>query len=207
MRLAYCVGAVLTSAAFSACTSVSPQLQPVTGDLAKTQHFYGLFDITPPQSEGWYLVQNGRGELAYGKPKNVAQDSYVLSSSAARTDRKFASATDFLEFAKIARANDNDPRRFEMLSYSENISKARHEICTEFHFKAKDKRISKQGRDVFMEAKGLSCVHPQAPILVTVQYSERSDSPFQNQDFISEGETFLSSLVIHGGPVWAAKDQ
>lgn len=207
MKAISCGGAVLAAIALTACTSMNPQLRPVTGDLAKTQQFYGLFDITPPQSEGWYLMQNSQGQLAYGKPKKVEKDTYVLVSTVTGTTKEFVSGEDFLEFIKIERAKDNDPQRFEMVTYSENLSKSRSEMCTDFHVKAKDKHLSNSRREIFLEMKGISCAHPSAPLVIHVFYSERSDSSFQNQDFVSDGEAFISSLVINAAPVSTARKE
>lgn len=180
----------------SACT---PTLQPrpVSGELAKTQEFLGLFEITPPQGSDWYEIQRAKGVLTYGKKLEVPNHTFIASVHVYDTDRKFGSESEFLMFIKNARAKDTNPDRFNILRHDEILDKTKAPFCTRFQMKAEDGAASKTtGFLSILEARGFSCLHPRAPKIVTIEYSERSASPMKNEALIAEGERFISSLEI-----------
>lgn len=188
----------LASLLMSACATINePKL--VTGRLARTQQFSGIFEVTPPRDSDWYEIQRTKtGLLAYGKKLESANHTFIASVRVFDNTRSFASANDFLAFIKQARANDNNPSRFSLLIHDESIDNTKLAYCTKFHLKAEDKVASKtSGTLSILESKGYSCLHPTKPHIITVEYSERGGAPFKNTALLVEGEAFINSLVLN----------
>lgn len=182
--------------ALSACTPTM-QPRPVTGELARTQYLLGLYEISPPRGSDWYEMPRAKGFLAYGKKLETKNRTFAASVHVHDVSVRFASESDFLAFVKSTRASDTDPDRFDQLLHDEKLDGSKAPFCTRFHLKAEDKVVSKSsGIPSFLEAKGFSCLHPNKQKIVTVEYSERAPSPFQDPILLAEGEHFINSLVI-----------
>lgn len=187
--------AALISILVSACAPLQPK--PISGEDAGIQNYQGLFTIIPPQGENWFEIQRKAGFLAYGKKLESSTHTFIASVHVTRTDKNFPSETDFLSFVKTARANDTNPDRFNVIVYDETLDKSRSAFCTKFHQKSEDKVASKSiGQLSILELKGFSCLHPKQPLIVTIEYSERSSTPFNSDALLKEGEGFINSLVL-----------
>jgi hypothetical protein len=197
MKSGWFVGfVVLVSALSSACVPLS-QPKPISGESAEIQNYLGLFTIIPPQGDNWYETIRKDGVLAYGKKLQSRDDTFIASVHVSSTDKKFTNENDFLAFAKMSRASDTSPDRFKLLVNDESVDRTRSAYCTTFHLRAEDHAASKSaGALKILETKGFTCLHPEEPLIVTVQYSERSGSPFGNATLLSEGEGFINSLEL-----------
>jgi hypothetical protein len=175
------------------------QPKPVTGQLAKTQQFKGIFEITPPHGENWYEIQRtNKGLLAYGKKFESSSNTFIATAHVTDRDRSFTDADEFLAFVKKVRKKDNDPSRYSMLINEESVDNTKASFCTKFHLKAEDKvASSRSGALSILESKGYTCLHPSKPNIITVEYSERGTDPFKNTAAIAEGEAFINSLVLN----------
>lgn len=179
-----CLGFLVLLAMVSAF-ACAPQRQPISGESAGIQNYLGLFTIMPPQGDNWYEIQRQAGLLAYGKKLESSSHTFIASVHVTKTDKNFTNETDFLSFAKTARSNDTNPDRFNMIAHDEALDNSRPTFCTKFHQKAEDKFASKSsGHLIILESKGFTCLHPKQPLIVTIQYSERSSTPFNNDSLL-----------------------
>lgn len=174
-----------------------PQRQPISGESADIQNYLGLFTIMPPQGDNWYELQRQAGLLVYGKKLGSSSHTFIASVHVTKTDIQFTNEADFVSFAKKARSNDTSPDRFNMIVHDEALDSSRSAFCTKFHHKAEDKLASRSsGQLSILESKGFTCLHPKQPLIVTIQYSERSSSPFNNDALLKEGDGFINSLHL-----------
>lgn len=151
----------------------------------------------PPQGDNWYEITRKAGVLAYGKRLQPGNDTFIASAHISETDMRFATENEFLAFAKASRANDTNPDRFNLLVHDEVVDKTRSAYCTRFHLRAEDLVASKtSGTAKILAVKGFTCLHPRDPLVITVQYSERSESPFGDPTLVGEGEGFIDSLAL-----------
>ena len=181
----------------SACAPLNPP-KPLSAESARQEnHFFGLFTIMPPQGDNWYEIVRKAGVLAYKKQLESADHTFIASVQISKTDQSFSNENEFLTFVKIQRASDNSPERFNFLINDEKLDKSRGAYCTQFHQKAEDKAASKSSGSLsILEIKGVSCLHPRQPLIVTVEYSERGNLPFNKPALLNEGEGFVNSLQI-----------
>ncbi len=187
---------ILLSALVSSCAPLNHQ-KPISGESAGIQNYLGLFTIIPPQGDNWYEIQRRAGLLAYGKKLVPANHTFIASVHVSKTDKTFTNENDFLVFVKTSRANDTSPDRFNVLVHDESLDKAQSVYCTKFHLKAEDKTAAKSsGAPSVLESKGFTCLHPKQPLLVTVEYSERTSAPFTDATLRKEGEGFINSLKL-----------
>lgn len=196
MKMKWTIIAIALISIFTtACAALQPK--PISGEDAGIQNYLGLFTIMPPQGENWYEIQRKEGLLAYGKKLEASTHTFIASVQVTRTDKNFASEIDFLSFVKNARATDTNPERFNMLLHDEKVDNSRSAFCTKFHQKAEDKVASKSSGNLsILEIKGFTCLHPKQPLIVTIEYSERSSTPFNNDALLKEGEGFINSLQL-----------
>lgn len=178
-------------------SSCAPLPKPISGKAAGIQNYLGLFTIIPPQGNNWYEIQRRAGLLAYGKKLTAANHTFIASVYVSKTDKIFTNDNDFLTFVKTSRANDTSLDRFNVLVHEENLDRSRTAYCTKFHMKTEDKNAAKSnGALSVLESKGFTCLHPKQPLLVTIEYSERTAAPFTDAALLKEGEGFINSLKL-----------
>ena len=179
----------------TACAPLQPKL--ISGEDAGIQNYLGLFTIMPPQGDNWYEFQRKAGFLAYGKKLESSSHTFIASVHVTKTDKNFTNETDFLSFVKTARTNDTSTDRFNVITYDEALDNSKPKYCTKFHQKVEDKvALKSNGNLSILEIKGFTCLHPKQPLIVTIEYSERGDSPFNNDELLREGEGFINSLQL-----------
>ena len=192
----FSVVVILLSVLASSCAPLNHP-KPIFGESAGIQNYLGLFTIIPPQGDNWYEVQRRAGLLVYSKTLTAPNDTFIASVFVSKTDKTFTHDNDFLSFVKTSRENDTSPDRFNVLVYDESLDKSRAAYCTKFHMKAVDKKATKaSGVLSILESKGFTCLHPRQPLLVTIEYSERSSAPFTDATLLKEGEGFINSLKL-----------
>ena len=160
-------------------------------DQSEPQNFFGIFVIMPPQGQDWYEVLRKGQSLAYGKKLESSRHTFIASVHVSKTDRIFKNEEEFLSFIKDATAKDTDPTRFNVHINKEEINKTYGDYCTKFHLKAEDK-----GKGT-IESNGYRCLHPKHQhLLITIEYSERTDGINVGSEIRNEGEQFINSLKI-----------
>lgn len=185
------------------CASVN-RPKPVTGPLAKTQQFPGkngspVVEFTPPQGANWYETERTKhGLLVYGKKRIDPNNTFVAYAFVADNNRRISDTKEFLSFIKSERAKDKDTSRFNMISDTQSLDETRAGPCVKYQYKAQDMLLTQRMREpIFLAVKGYLCQHPSKPYLITIEYSERSKSPFDDATLVAEGEAFINSLVLN----------
>lgn len=172
--------------------SCAPQqnLRPIENQ-SEPQNFMGLFVIMPPQGNEWYEVVRKSGILAYGKKLESNKHTFIASAQVSRIDKVFNNENEFLSFVKTSRVGDTDQNKFSGLTYKEEIDNTHGNYCTRYLLKAEEK-----GKGT-IESNGYTCLHPMQPqLVVTVEYSERTQDITVGNEIRNEGEQFIKSLKL-----------
>lgn len=155
-----------------------------------------FFEVAPPTGDKWSMAVERPDSLLYVKELG-SPDQTASALIRVMKKKPFKNGEDFLTFVRSTRINNTTPDRFKILSYEEVLDAARPALCTKHRLKAEDKAASRTaGASRFMESKGVTCMHPTEPLIVTVDYSERSGSTFSDPQSVKEGDDFVASLKL-----------
>lgn len=171
------------------------QIGPAVDDAPEKATIQDFFGFVPPTGAKWSVIEESAGYTAYGKGLGPPQQTATASVRFARIDRGFRSKDEFLAHVLAGRKSHSTPDRATVLLYEEALDNTLPLVCTKYRLKLEDKVASRaSGALLFVESKGFTCVHPGLPILVTIEYSEKSGSPFSDPETLEEGEKFITSL-------------
>jgi len=190
-------------ALIAGCASAN-HMKPVTGQLAKVQQWSNksgmpVVEFTPPQGENWYEAERTKnGLVAYGKKLSDPSDTFVAYAFVTDNNKSFSDVKEFLNFVKNERAQDKNASRFSIISEAQSLDETKKERCVKYQYKGLDKSAAQKTREsIYLAAKGFTCQHPSKPYIITIEYSERSKSPFSDAALVTEGEAFINSLVLN----------
>jgi hypothetical protein len=159
--------------------------------------FYEEYSITPPQGNGWKVMQNQDPVVVYmrkGKSKTHSQSMGVL---AVMINPQWKDGEGYLKFLIDSKHADTDPKRFKILDEKYELTPKPAPLCVKYHMVVEDHNaINKGGADfLILSAHGLGCMHPSfTNHYYDIQYTERNMPEEADPNFEENGQAFLQGF-------------